>query len=241
MTLKRKASFSTILSPRSSTSFYDHNVSPIPCSLDDAMVIDETPQHLHSRTRKRFRNDRPDEQAVYDNTLRWLFSAQKHIDNTEVHPMASTSNDDGPDEAEPSTPSLADSVASSMKPDPSQRTLHHFFRPASAPARVSSSDGHTGSNTNTTLSTPTNAASQASSSRTSSSIWSADASASLSPNPSAGAGPGVNAGESDDVDMDMGVETFTASATALTPAYQQRAWMDGKDMTPPVRCYYLLS
>ncbi|KAK2858430.1 hypothetical protein FQN49_004744 [Arthroderma sp. PD_2] len=238
MSLKRKASFSTLLSPRSSTSFYDHNVSPIPCSLDDAMVIDETPQHLHSRTRKRFRNDRPDEQAVYDNTLRWLFSAQKQADNNEVHTMSATGSGDSPQNVDPNTSSQDDSMNSSLKPDPLQKTLHHFFRPASAPARVSSSQAQTTSNTTTSLSTPSNAVSQASCSRTSSSIWSGDAS--VSPHPSAGAGAGPD--ESDDVDMDdMEVESFTASATALTPAYQQRTWMDGKDLTPPVSCYYLLS
>ncbi|KAM5442875.1 hypothetical protein MferCBS31731_002261 [Microsporum ferrugineum] len=233
--MKRKASFSTILSPRSSTSFYDRTVSPIPCSLSDAMAIDETPQHLHSRTRKRFKNDRPDEQAVYDNTLRWLFSAQKQAENNDFYTETTTPSGDGLDNVEEDTSLEDDTMTALPKPDPSQRTLHHFFRPASAPARVSSSGSDTtrlNTDTNSSLSMPANMVSQTPSFA---STWSGNAS--LSPNP----GPGTGTGESEDVDMDREVQTFTASATALTPAYQQRSWMDGKDFTHPAACYYLLS
>lgn len=51
MSLKRKASFPTIAA-----------VTPF---CPEAVVVDDTPRHLNSRTRKRFRNDRPDDQTVY--------------------------------------------------------------------------------------------------------------------------------------------------------------------------------
>lgn len=53
MSLKRKASFSAA-SPSSPLSL----VSEWPTAVD-------TPKHLHSRTRKRFRDDRPNDAVVY--------------------------------------------------------------------------------------------------------------------------------------------------------------------------------
>lgn len=54
MSLKRKASLSAINSPASPT--------PLP---GYTFAMDDSPKHLHSRTRKRFRNDRPDEKVIY--------------------------------------------------------------------------------------------------------------------------------------------------------------------------------
>lgn len=54
MALKRKASFSAIASPNA-----------LVTAPGELMMIDETPKHLNSRTRKRFRNDRPDDEVVY--------------------------------------------------------------------------------------------------------------------------------------------------------------------------------
>lgn len=50
MSLKRKASYPTIASPD-----------------DPALTVglDDTPKHLSSRTRKRYRNDRPSDEVVY--------------------------------------------------------------------------------------------------------------------------------------------------------------------------------
>ncbi|KAK2749887.1 hypothetical protein FQN57_005304 [Myotisia sp. PD_48] len=125
MTLKRKASFSTIISPRSSSSQFN-GVSPVPCMFNDAVIMDETPRHLHSRTRKRFRNDRPEDQVVYDNTLRWLFSAQKTANN-EGRSQVLIQN-----EVEPTTMSedFISPPFSDSKPDSSQKTLLHFFQPS---------------------------------------------------------------------------------------------------------------
>ena len=70
MTLKRKASYTTIISPRSVSSSYNASVAPVPFMTGDVVTIDETPRHMHSRTRKRFKNDRPDEQTVYSELRR---------------------------------------------------------------------------------------------------------------------------------------------------------------------------
>ncbi|KAL1966630.1 hypothetical protein VTN77DRAFT_4041 [Rasamsonia byssochlamydoides] len=106
MALKRKASFPTLASS---------NGTPF---CPDAVVIDETPRHLNSRTRKRFRNDRPDDQTVYENTLRLLFSAQK-------------------EQASSPSPSLDEPMSPSPSPeaepiDPRQQTLLKFFKPVRA-------------------------------------------------------------------------------------------------------------
>ncbi|KAL4891624.1 hypothetical protein BDV59DRAFT_61505 [Aspergillus ambiguus] len=108
MSLKRKASLSAIGSPDSPT------VLP-GCGF----MMDDSPKHLHSRTRKRFRNDRPDEKVVYANTLRWLFTAQQN--HQTLPPMSIT--DEGNDveyESLPTPETL----------DPRQQTLHKFFQPS---------------------------------------------------------------------------------------------------------------
>ncbi|KAK2742514.1 hypothetical protein FQN55_007800 [Onygenales sp. PD_40] len=117
MSLKRKASFSTITSPNS-YSTYNNPTAPIPFLAGATITIDEPPRHLHSRTRKRFRNDRPDDQTIFNKTLHWLFSAQKkHQHNT-----LPTSPDDSAASEEPSP-------FQSSTPDPNQQTLRKFFQP----------------------------------------------------------------------------------------------------------------
>ncbi|GAD92505.1 conserved hypothetical protein [Paecilomyces variotii No. 5] len=98
MGLKRKASFTA--SP---------DATPV---LPGAIPTpDETSRYLPSRTRKRFRDNRPDEQTIYAQTLRWLFSA-----------------------AQKPTPALpADEPTSPPAPEPEsidsrQQTLDKFFR-----------------------------------------------------------------------------------------------------------------
>ncbi|PYI05801.1 hypothetical protein BO78DRAFT_461751 [Aspergillus sclerotiicarbonarius CBS 121057] len=103
MSLKRKASVSGIASP-----------SPTPILVGQSFMPDDTPKHLHSRTRKRFRNDRPDDEVVYENTLRWLFTAQQQ----HQPPTAAT------EETEP------EAVPSPEIVDPRQQTLLKFFRPS---------------------------------------------------------------------------------------------------------------
>ena len=54
MSLKRKASFPP-------------NVAPV--IAGPSVSMDDAPQHLHCRTRKRFRNDRPDDDTIYGKSL----------------------------------------------------------------------------------------------------------------------------------------------------------------------------
>lgn len=53
MSLKRKASFPSAVSMGMGT------------YPDPHVYINDVPRHLNSRTRKRFRDDRPDEQTIY--------------------------------------------------------------------------------------------------------------------------------------------------------------------------------
>lgn len=53
-----------------------------------ASYTDSTPSHLNSRTRKRLRDNRPDEASVHSRTLELLFSAQqRHNDHTIDQPL----------------------------------------------------------------------------------------------------------------------------------------------------------
>ncbi|PWY91190.1 hypothetical protein BO70DRAFT_376930 [Aspergillus heteromorphus CBS 117.55] len=105
MSLKRKASFPSLA--------WSH---PAPVFTGRSLMADDAPRHLHSRTRKRFRNDRPDEEVVYENTLRWLYTAQQQ------QPTPAPPTDEDASEPEP--------VPSSEIVDPRQQTLHKFFRPS---------------------------------------------------------------------------------------------------------------
>ncbi|GAM40516.1 hypothetical protein TCE0_039r12922 [Talaromyces pinophilus] len=99
MSLKRKASFSSeVLHGRSF----------------DMQPIADVPHHLNSRTRKRVRDNRPDQQTVYANTLRMLFQAQKE-------PIVSAPSEEQSPSVEP--PSEPEAL------DPRQQTLLKFFRP----------------------------------------------------------------------------------------------------------------
>ncbi|KAL4869262.1 hypothetical protein BDV12DRAFT_168190 [Aspergillus spectabilis] len=102
MSLKRKASFPSISSPQSAQAIFDRP------------FVDDSPKHLHCRTRKRVRNNRPNDQTVYDTTLRWLFTAQQR-----VQPMPSTPADQDED-MEPEGPTAVDHR---------QQSLLRFFRP----------------------------------------------------------------------------------------------------------------
>ncbi|KAJ6110639.1 hypothetical protein N7486_002874 [Penicillium sp. IBT 16267x] len=108
MSLKRKASFSTA----PSSPFV-----PVSCELD---MVDSS-KHLNSRTRKRFRDDRPDDEVVYAKTLRWIFSAQQQ--------QTAIQMDISEEKMEE-----ASSSPSSEPVDPRQHTLLRFFQPRTQPA-----------------------------------------------------------------------------------------------------------
>ncbi|KAJ5234857.1 uncharacterized protein N7469_004025 [Penicillium citrinum] len=105
MSLKRKASFSAMPS------------SPFAPASSDWDMTDSS-KHLHSRTRKRFRDGRPNDEAVYAKTLRWIFSAQKQQNEAPI---------DSCDEDMDSEPTSAETV------DPRQQSLLRFFQPRTQP------------------------------------------------------------------------------------------------------------
>ncbi|KAL1974418.1 hypothetical protein VTN31DRAFT_4622 [Thermomyces dupontii] len=106
MSLKRKASFPSAVSMGMGT------------YTDPQARINDVPRHLNSRTRKRFRDDRPNEQTIYENTLRMLFAAQKR-------PQM-------PAEEEPESPTSSPSELEEPM-DPRQQSLYKYFRPVKAP------------------------------------------------------------------------------------------------------------
>ncbi|PYH49072.1 uncharacterized protein BP01DRAFT_353396 [Aspergillus saccharolyticus JOP 1030-1] len=108
MSLKRKASFPSLESQHAASNF-----------ARGTWQMKETPQHLNSRTRKRFRNDRPEEKVVYENTLRWLFTAQQQQSSASLASLA-----DGDEQME-HEPTLSPETV-----DPRQQTLLKFFRPS---------------------------------------------------------------------------------------------------------------
>ena len=102
MGLKRKASFSmspssisTISSSREQNSPFESFKPPDnhpysvtnggfrspPYSSPSAVLSETGPSYFNSRTRKRFRDSRPDEETIHQNTLSKLFSAQKQHQN----------------------------------------------------------------------------------------------------------------------------------------------------------------
>lgn len=107
MSLKRKASFSA-MSP----------LNTMPVVAGPSRIVEDSPRHLHSRTRKRFKDDRPDEKVIYENTLRWLFNAQKHQHGPP--PVVQDEDEDEDMDPEPLPPSEIT--------DPRQQTLHKFFQ-----------------------------------------------------------------------------------------------------------------
>ena len=86
MGIKRKASFDGSAWPPSSpaSSLLASTAASTPSTA--ASSVDQpfdlwkaSPFHLSSRTRKRYRDGRPDEETIHRNTLDKLFEAQKHV------------------------------------------------------------------------------------------------------------------------------------------------------------------
>lgn len=90
MIMKRKRSDSELSfcnssmrsSPHSNAMDIDMCMSPV--------YQESSPSHLHSRTRKRCRDNRPSESTIHRNTLSLLYSAQKQV---HVEPIPSTAMD----------------------------------------------------------------------------------------------------------------------------------------------------
>ncbi|MCJ1379906.1 hypothetical protein MMC17_003009 [Xylographa soralifera] len=135
----RDASFSPTPSHKLGSSFGDEDIAMDGSGhelhqVDDwSMTIDPlfdiTPPHLPSRTRKRFRNNRPADSSIHENTYQKLYHAQRFPPSMPVAAI-------------PRTPS--DSSNSSRKPSISQASLHNFwtFPHRSSTSRHASTDNH---------------------------------------------------------------------------------------------------
>jgi hypothetical protein len=158
MALKRKRSSQAFSSPSSDASEATTLSSPMPLFYQQSKPVeplfhkptwsfptydDHTSQHLNSRTRKRYRDNRPDEQSVYGasgwigaviqmsmladvcrcaaNTINKLYEAQRqHLDASPIHSDMHTTN--------------------ANTTEPTQRsTLHSFWRLPKAPTTISMS------------------------------------------------------------------------------------------------------
>lgn len=145
---KRKASDSlspsSIASPPSSFNNSAHTNLNAPPPLDSHIYspsnhasphpssTDNDPNHLNSRTRKRFRDNRPDENTIHQNTLSKLYSAQRQAsktdapDNTMPLPPSPTSS--RPSLAsQGSFPSASHTATSQGQKQKAQASLHAFF------------------------------------------------------------------------------------------------------------------
>ncbi|OJD16984.1 hypothetical protein AJ78_02873 [Emergomyces pasteurianus Ep9510] len=228
MALKRKASFTTITSP-SSHNYYNLSsspcASPIPISFlgTATITVDEPPRHLHSRTRKRFRNDRPDEQSIYDKTLQWLFSAQRKQSSAQPENGNNKNNKNNNNSLEIISPSAPAEIPQQPSIDPNQQTLQRFFQPV----RASHTSSHVQSQSHTQCQEVKKAMHPATQPLASNGI-------SIHHSTSASAdGTGMDMGMDIDMDVDMdvdcaGIEGFVPVAVSMGPPMQGRAYEQGK-------------
>ncbi|CZT20469.1 uncharacterized protein RCC_06329 [Ramularia collo-cygni] len=155
MALKRKRSSATVSSPASISSSATKSASPPPLFFQQNPPIelsheptwsfptydDHPQQHLNSRTRKRYRNNRPDEEAVYASTIEKLFAAQKQL--TITSPVYSP----------PTTTTPPSESTESTELPPQRTTLHSFWRLQQAPLSSSSTMMDCAYDTNTSRET----------------------------------------------------------------------------------------
>jgi hypothetical protein len=117
-------STSTVQSSNGDAALYDfHRVKAVP--------------YLNSRTRKRHRDDRPDEEAIHENTLRKLYDAQRfHLDEAALMSDVLDLDDFCPhEEAEDGDADMMDNPPEAelpLKIERNQRSIDAFFGGQSA-------------------------------------------------------------------------------------------------------------
>ncbi len=106
----------------------------VPNSSTHAPTPDTNANHLNSRTRKRFRDNRPDESTIHQNTLSKLYSAQRRASKTDSPDNAMPLLPSSPTPSRPRLASLASSSSatnttptSQQQRQKSQASLHAFF------------------------------------------------------------------------------------------------------------------
>ncbi|KAM3515410.1 hypothetical protein MY11210_000972 [Beauveria gryllotalpidicola] len=128
MTLKRKRSSSELASsPLSFTSTFSSPPSNGPSMIDFTPRMGLiNPFHLHSRTLKRFRDNRPSQEEIHQHTLELLYTAQQQQQHQDPPSPC-------PDAEAP--PELLEQPH--QRQDHNQQSLHRFWnirtRPTAAP------------------------------------------------------------------------------------------------------------
>ncbi|KAJ0277017.1 hypothetical protein CBS470a_010509 [Colletotrichum nupharicola] len=121
MALKRKRSASELVTLFNSPARSDSSVESFDFPISPSLAFPRafaTPSHLDSRTRKRFRDNRPSQEEVHQRTLQMLYSAQQQDQNMENELSSS--------------PAPAPAVARNT-----QKSLHSFWNIKSAQPPVS--------------------------------------------------------------------------------------------------------
>ncbi|KAG9774201.1 hypothetical protein ABEF93_005057 [Exophiala dermatitidis] len=88
-TLSSPSSASTVSEDASSSSLHHHPSSSVSCSPYNfwTRLNDQSIPYLNSRTRKRHRDGRPDDETIHETTLKKLYDAQRlHLDETLLMP-----------------------------------------------------------------------------------------------------------------------------------------------------------
>ncbi|KAI9807841.1 MAG: hypothetical protein M1825_005146 [Sarcosagium campestre] len=100
-----------------------------PIGGNSASIMDITPAHLPSRTRKRFRGGRPSDEIVHRHTLQLLFTAQSnhHQPHHTLTPSSSSSPGFAPEDDCDDQDMLYDDVDSTLASGAVQKTSLHAF------------------------------------------------------------------------------------------------------------------
>ncbi|KAF4447448.1 ORF21 protein [Fusarium austroafricanum] len=120
MAHKRKRSVSEYCASPSSVSSFDSPPRVSNSITNPFAVMAAAPIHLHSRTMKRFRDNRPSEEIIHQRTLNMLYSAQNQHQHAEF-----------PSEQTQTTPQPT-------QPESNQQSLHRFWNISSTPSASTS-------------------------------------------------------------------------------------------------------
>ncbi|SPJ79621.1 uncharacterized protein FTOL_08012 [Fusarium torulosum] len=120
MAHKRKRSVSELCTSPSSISSFDSPPRAGNSLINPFAIMAAAPIHLHSRTMKRFRDNRPSAETIHQRTLNMLYSAQNQNQDAEV-PFEHTQP-----------------PSETTQPEANQQSLHRFWNISSAPSTTNS-------------------------------------------------------------------------------------------------------
>ncbi|RFN55495.1 orf21 protein [Fusarium flagelliforme] len=117
---KRKRSVSELCASPSSVSSFDSPPRVNSSITNPFTIMASAPIHLHSRTMKRFRDNRPSAQIIHQRTLNMLYSAQNQTQHAEIQSEHMQTE------------------AQTTRPESTQQSLHRFWNISSAPSASTS-------------------------------------------------------------------------------------------------------